>query len=168
MEFAERMENILNDKTCLVGVGNYYKTDDAAGLYLVDELKDSVSGNVSILNVEDIIEGYVFKIAENDSKNVILIDAVETTDGSMPGSVIFGRLADMDVLDSFSTHKLSLKLSGKILEEHGKITYLLGIAAEDIDFGTGLTPVVRESVDNLKDIIIKSLKRNQKEYIYEQ
>lgn len=167
MEFIDRMEQILSDKTCIVGMGNYYKSDDAAGLYLVDEIKDSISGNISILNVEDIIEGYVFKIAENDSKNVMIIDAVEATDGSIPGSVIFGRLEEMDILDSFSTHKLSLKLSGKILEEHGKNTYLLGIAAEDIDFGTGLTPVVRESVDILKDIIIKSLKRNQKEYVYE-
>ena len=86
------------------------------------------------MNVEDIIESYVFKIAELDCENVLIIDAVKST--TSPGSIIFGRLTKCgEALNDYSTHKLSLTLCGKILEESGKKTYLLGVEAGDTDFG---------------------------------
>ncbi len=170
MESVSRIKELLNDKTCIVGMGNYLRKDDAVGLYIVDEVRDSKSAiSKNTLNVEDVIESYVFRIADSDYENVLIIDAVSTGDSNTSsGSIIFGELNEYEeLINDFSTHKLSLKMCGRILEEHGKKAYLLGIVAADIDFGTGLTSEVRKSADVLKDLIIDVRNCEDKEYVYE-
>ncbi|MCU0848934.1 MAG: hydrogenase maturation protease [Spirochaetes bacterium] len=161
MEVLDKIESLLKDNTCLVGMGNYLRSDDAVGLYIVDELRDrEVPGNLSILNVEDVIESYVYKIAGLDCDNVVILDAVKAD--STIGSIVFGRLNDFEeLLSDYSTHKLSLKISGKILEEHNKQIYLLGIVADNLDYGTGISDEVKKSADLLKDFIIKSIASNK-------
>jgi hydrogenase maturation protease len=91
MSLVTDIMGVVKEKTCIVGMGNYLRKDDAVGLYLVDELQGMVTTDqVLLLNVEDIIESYVFKIAELDCENVLIIDAVKST--TSPGSIIFGRL----------------------------------------------------------------------------
>jgi hydrogenase 3 maturation protease len=168
MSLVTDIMGVVKEKTCIVGMGNYLRKDDAVGLYLVDQLQSRVSSDqVLLLNVEDIIESYVFKIAELDCENVLIIDAVRST--TSPGSIIFGRLAKCgDALNDYSTHQLSLTLCGKILEESGKKTYLLGVEAGDTDFGRGLSEDVKQSADLLKDIIIEIISSNNNEYVYKQ
>jgi hydrogenase 3 maturation protease len=168
MSLVTDIMGVVKEKTCIVGMGNYLRKDDAVGLYLVDELKDTIhSEKVLLLNVEDVIENYVFKIADLDCDNVLIIDAVRST--TTPGSIVFGRLTKCDeVLDDYSTHKLSLALCGKILEECGKKTYLLGVEAGDTDFGHGLSEDVQRSADILKDIMIEIIGSNNNEYVYKQ
>jgi len=162
MDFISQIDEIMGSKTCIVGMGNYYKTDDAVGLYIVDRRKEAVeSETLTVLNVEDVIESYVFKIAGMDCDNVIIVDAVQA-EGER-GSVIFGRINDMGMFEGmFSTHKLSLSISGKILEENNKSTYLLGIIADDIDFGIGLSDDVKKSADTVTDLLLKSINCSQK------
>ncbi|MCP4129563.1 MAG: hydrogenase maturation protease [bacterium] len=170
MDLISRLEQVLDTNPCVVGMGNYLRNDDAVGLYIVDGIEKALHpGKHLIMNVEDIIESYVFKIAELDCDTVIIIDAVSTVrQGVAAGSVLFGKLNEFnELIGDFSTHKLALRMSGKILEEHGKNTYLLGIVAEDIDFGTELTPEVRKSADSIRDFIIESLRCEQKENVYE-
>jgi hydrogenase maturation protease len=168
MSLVTDIMEVVKDKTCIVGMGNYLRKDDAVGLYLVDELQSKVSSDqLLLLNVEDIIESYVFKIAELDCANVLIIDAVKST--TSPGSIIFGRLTKCgEALNDYSTHKLSLTLCGKILEESGKKTYLLGVEAADTDFGQGLSEDVKQSADLLKDIILEIISSNNREYVYKQ
>lgn len=162
MDFISQIEEIMQDRTCLVGMGNYYKSDDAVGLYIIDQLKENIqSDTLHIINVEDIIESYVFKIAEMDCDNVVIVDAVQAE--TERGSVVFGRLKEMDELaGSFSTHKLSLSISGKIFEEYNKNAYLLGIVTDDVDFGIGLSDDIKRSADTVKDLLLKSINCSQK------
>lgn len=166
MDVMSELGRLLKMKTCLVGVGNYLKNDDALGLYIIDEIEKHVScDHITLMNVEDVIESYVFRIAGLDCENVILIDAVQS--GHTAGSVIFGKLDDFQSLaDNFSTHKLSLKMSGKILQKQGKNVYLLGVVPEDIEFGNEISPEIKKSADILKDFIIDSLNCKLKEKVY--
>jgi hydrogenase maturation protease len=168
MSLVTDIMGVVKGKTCIVGMGNYLRKDDAVGLYLVDELQGRVAPDqVLLLNVEDIIESFVFKIAELDCENVLIVDAVRST--TSPGSIIFGRLTKCgEALNDYSTHQLSLTLCGKILEESGKKTYLLGVEAADTDFGSGLSHDVKQSADLLKDIIIEIISSNNNEYVYKQ
>ncbi len=168
MNIVTDIAKVMREKTCIVGIGNYIRKDDAVGLYLADSLRESLgSGDVEIVNAEDIIESYVFEIAEKPCENVVVVDALSSQ--SEPGSVVFGRLLEFDeVLHDFSTHKLSLKLAGKIWEEKGKKVYLLGIEAADLDYGKGLTDTVKKSADMLKDIVVSTIISTRKEYVYEQ
>jgi len=157
MEFMRDIENIMSGKACVVGMGNYYRCDDAVGLYVVDTMTGNVSSErISIINVEDVLESYLFKIAELNCDKVLIIDAVQTESPS--GSVIFGKIDDLDdVIQNTSTHKLSLKLCGNILEQYNKETYLLGIEADTTDFGVGISQEVRKSADMIVDLLVRAI-----------
>ncbi|OHD63966.1 MAG: hypothetical protein A2176_15105 [Spirochaetes bacterium RBG_13_51_14] len=148
-------------------MGNYLRSDDAAGLYVVDGILSCIaSDHVTVMNVEDVLENHVFRIAEGDFDTVIIIDAVQS--GGKVGSVLFGRLNEFDeIIGNFSTHKLSLILSGKILAEHGKETWLMGIEVRDTDFGTGLSEEVEKSARLIRDIVLTYINRDRKELVYE-
>ena len=142
----------MSEKTCLVGMGNLYRKDDAAGVYIVEGVRKKVEENrPRTLVVEDVLEAYVFKLAELDCENIVIVDAIEADEE--PGTVVFGSLSEFsELLNNYSTHKLALELCGKIFKEHKKETYLLGIVAGDIDFGQEMTSQVRESADMLREI----------------
>ena len=101
MDVMRELGRLLGMKTCLVGVGNYLRNDDAIGLYIVDEIEKNISSDhITLMNVEDIIESYVFKIASLDCENVIIVDAVDT--GHESGSLIFGEMDEFGSLaDNF-------------------------------------------------------------------
>ncbi len=147
----------LSGNCCLVGMGNYLKSDDAVGLYIIESIKKAIGDRDSILNVEDVIEAYVFKIAELDCSNIIVIDAVKAP--AETGSIIFGKLEEeFDELGgTLSTHKLALKMSGRIFNDHNKVTYLLGVVVDNTDFGAELSQTVRQSADVLIKLIIDAL-----------
>ncbi len=158
------LKRILRERTCIVGMGNYYRNDDAAGLRVVDLIKDEITAcNIKVLNVEDVLESYIFKIAETKPENVLLVDAVETE--GAPGSIIFAEIGDVDgISNEFSTHKLSVELSAKILREMGIKTWVIGIVPENTDFGRELNRDVRESTDLIKDLIINTTNVKEKEF----
>ncbi|MBN1533541.1 MAG: hydrogenase maturation protease [Spirochaetes bacterium] len=166
MDILSHIRDVVSEKACVVGVGNYYRRDDAVGLYIAQQLKEQADPErCVVINAEDVIESYVFSIADSDCKNVILVDAV-SADGE-PGSVLFGRLDEFeDFQYGVTTHKLAFGLCGRILEDRGKRTYLLGIVPQDIDFGQGLTEAVEKSAAIIKEHIIESLKY-RKESLHE-
>jgi hydrogenase maturation protease len=153
MSLVNQLSELLSEKTCIVGMGNYYRNDDVAGLKIVDSLKNRITAkHIKIMNVEDVLESYVFPIAGQDCKNVLIIDAVNVN--SAPGSILFAGMDELDELNnSFSSHKISLEAAGRIFKEYGKKTYLLGIAVENIDFGTGISAEVRKSISLLSDLL---------------
>ena len=167
MEFVTAIERLAREKTCFVGMGNYFKRDDAVGLYIVDGIRDRLgAGPVTALNVEDVIENYVFSIARGEADNVVIVDAVQA--GGEEGSVIFTSLDEFNEMNgNYSTHKMALFLSGKVLAEHKKKTWLLGVEVCDIDFGEGLSDKVKQSADYLRDILLSYINCDQKELVYE-
>ncbi len=168
MDFTGEIARLLGEKTCIVAVGNSIRRDDGVGLYLAEEIEKCAGAErVDIVHAEDIIESYVFEIANRDCANVLIMDAVQTA--GEPGTLVFGPMDELKTLVSnYSTHKLSLTLACKIWRERGKKAYLLGIEAADVDFGVGLTQTVKKSADAIKDIIIETLHSTRKEYVYEQ
>ena len=155
------IKNVIGGNCCLIGMGNYLKSDDAVGLYIIESVKKAAGDNCLLFNVEDVIESYVFKIAELDCDSVVVIDAVKAQ--AETGSILFGALDEEfeELSGTLSTHKLALKMSGKIFTEHNKETYLLGVVVDNIDFGSELSPEVRESADVLIKIIIDALNCNK-------
>jgi len=167
MDFIPVIERLAREKTCFVGMGNALMRDDAVGLHIVDGIKDRVqSACVTVLNVEDVIENYVYRIADSDCDNVVIIDAMQS--GAETGSVLFCKINELDeVMNNFSTHKLSLILSGKVLEKHDKEVWFMGIEARDVDFGTGLSDEVKKSADIIRDLLLTYINCDHKELVYE-
>lgn len=157
MDLLSEIKSVLSGRCCIVGMGNLLKNDDAVGLFVIESVKRAVGENQMLLNVEDVIEAYVYKIAELDCDSVVVIDAVKAE--AETGSIVFGKLDDeFDAIGgTLSTHKLALKMSGRIFAGNNKETYLLGVVVDNIDFGVELTPSVRESAEILIQIIIEAL-----------
>ncbi len=156
------MENILKEGACLVGMGNPYRSDDAVGTVIAERIaKAAPADSIQVINVEDVLESYIFRITESHHDNIILVDAIQT--GSEAGAVIFGELSLLDeMIKNISTHKLSLQLCDQILRDYRKRAFLLGIEAEDIDFGTRLTGHVSRTADIVTEFIMNILQSSPK------
>ena len=164
MEIISEIEEIIQKRTCIVGMGNYLRGDDSAGLYIIDHIQDKIQSDlVALLNVEEVLENYIFKIINSNFENVLLIDAVKST--LSPGAVLFGELSEFDeIINNYSTHKLSLLVTERILERYKIKTYLLGITVADINFGAGISDTVKRSADILCDLLINTINERFSKY----
>ncbi|MBP7603428.1 MAG: hydrogenase maturation protease [Spirochaetes bacterium] len=160
MILVDDIRGALSRKACIVGVGNTLLGDDGAGVVLVEALRCGGAGaRVRLVNAEDIIESHAFEIAEGDWDTVVVVDAVRF--GGSPGDVMFGAFSETgDLLNDFSTHKLSLRLSESIWRRSGKETFLLGIEPGNVDFGEGLSEAVRKSAETLGGILLEAVKQH--------
>lgn len=147
---------VLREPTCLVGVGNPLRRDDGAGPWIVGAVREALAGSpLCAVDAQDVPENFVPGIARGDFRNVVFIDVVAAE--GLPGTVVFGPLGDFGEIESFTTHKLGLSLSGRYLEAAGKTTFLLGIVPADLDFGEGLTPEVGRAAASVRDLILRAI-----------
>jgi hydrogenase 3 maturation protease len=156
MQLALDLKRIFSESTCVVGVGNPLRNDDAIGAMIADRLGGDgpARDRVTVINVEDVIENYVFMIAASSATNVLLIDAVCGDGTAEPGSVVLGRLEDMEVgMGGLSTHKLTLSTAAGILRHHGKTVYLLGIVAANTDYGTHVSKEILDSAEIVINLV---------------
>ncbi len=157
-----RLEDVLADGACLVGVGNPWRRDDGVGPWLAESLAGS---GYTVFDAEDVLENHVYDIARADCRNVVIMDAVAAAGEA--GAVVFEPLDGLGEPAGLSTHKLALGLCGKILEAHGKRAYLLGIVPADLDFGRGLTPEVAKAASGVLERILRARAANHEEYLHE-
>jgi hydrogenase maturation protease len=145
-----RLEDILKEGACLVGIGNPMRRDDGVGVWLAERLEGA---SWPVFVVEDVPENFVADIARSEWRNVVFIDAVAAD--LEPGAIIFGDLTELGEQQGLSTHKLALSLCGRYLEAYGKRAFLLGIVPGDLDFGGGLTPEVERAAARVRDLILR-------------
>ena len=150
------LAELLREPTCLVGVGNPSRRDDGVGPWIAGAVRAAASGTrLSVVDAQDVPENFAPAIARTDCRNVVFVDAVAAE--GPPGAVVFGPLADLGEVESFSTHKLALSFCGKFLEAAGKRVFLLGIVPADLEFGEGLTPEVERAAVSLRDLILRAV-----------
>lgn len=165
--FAQELQQILTQPTCIVGVGNPLRNDDAVGALIAERLAPALAaaGRHTVINAEDVIENYCFSIADSAVSNVLVIDAVQGAmqgpmhgDGPEPGSLVLGRLEELEAASAgYSTHKLALSTAAGVLRHHGKDVWLLGIVAANTDYGTTVSPEILASAEALIDLVQRSV-----------
>lgn len=150
------LAGLLQEPTCLVGIGNPMRRDDGVGPRIVGAIRDAASGTkLRVIDAQDVPENFVHVIARADCRNVVFVDAVAAE--GVPGTIIFGPLADFAEAGNFSTHRLALSFSGRFLEAAGKRVFLLGVVPADLEFGAGLTAEVERAADSLRDFILGAI-----------
>lgn len=146
----------MNDSPVLIiGIGNEYRSDDAAGLLAARKIKTlGIQGfDVRENNGDgaDLIEKWTGR------NFVILIDAVLS--GSAPGTIHRFDLPGPELppeLFRFSTHLFSVNQAIYLSASLGKLParlVVIGIEAASFDAGTGLTPEVESAVNNIENIL---------------
>ncbi len=153
MKAMDLLRTVLQEETCLVGIGNRLRADDGFGPYVVESLKkERILPEADLMVVEDVPENFAFPISKKKTKNIVFIDAVFMD--ALPGTVIFGSLAELeDVSQIASTHKLSLRLTARVIEETGKKVFLLGIVPFSTEFGKPLSKEIKKIADDIVGLI---------------
>ncbi|MDZ7364038.1 MAG: hydrogenase maturation protease [candidate division KSB1 bacterium] len=131
----------------VIGLGNEYRRDDAAGLIVARRLRERVPNEINI--IEQSGEGAVLMEAWKKARRVIIIDAVHS--GAAPGS-IFRFEAHAQPLPTkffhYSTHAFSVAEAielARALKQLPSCLIVYGIEGKNFAAGVGLSAEVEKS-----------------------
>jgi hydrogenase maturation protease len=146
-------------RVVVIGVGNLYRRDDAAGLVVARRLRQMVPAHVTVLGHEG--EPTTLLETWKDAQVVVVIDAVFS--GTEAGTI--HRLdaqasAIPQELFRYSTHAVSVAEAIELARALGQLPPKLlvyGIEGKDFGAGLGLSPEVEGRVDELVERVLREL-----------
>ena len=153
------MESDGRASTLVIGVGNWYRSDDAAGLVVARNLK--AMNLPGVLVREESGEGAALMEAWKDAVNVIIVDAASS--GSPPGTIHKLDPHVQSIPSSFfhySSHAFSVAEAIELARVLGQLPQrLLIYAIEGKDFSAGvrLSTEVQGATDEVTGLIARQL-----------
>ena len=154
-------------KTLLIGMGNPIVTDDAVGIMLAHDVGAALGPRPDVdvieecciggLNLLDLVAGY---------DRLIALDSIKTRDG-VPGTWYRFDATDLretmnlrNVHDAnFATAMELGRTVGMRLPDNGDIHIIAVEIDDNINFGEGLSPLLKAAYDELRDEIIAEVRR---------
>ena len=147
----------------VIGIGNAFRADDAAGLEVARELarRPAATASPGIMIAES--HGEPFSLLEqmHGFNRVVLVDAIDA--GLLPGTVRRYDVSDqaLPALSlGTSTHALGLGEAIELARSLGRLpstTLVFGIQAGIFDTSTRLSAAVRRAVVETADLILAEL-----------
>lgn len=137
----------------MVGIGNEFNGDDAAGVLVVRTLQEKLSESDCVLLIEGgtAPENTTGRLRRFRPDLVLMIDSAEMAQPA--GWVMLVEMESVDGL-SASTHTLPPSVLAKFLQsELGCRVVLLGIQPATLDFDAPLSPAVKESVRSVSRVL---------------
>ena len=159
LDLYKQIQRCFHGSVCLMGLGNTDYSDDGFGVCLADaitrrlEPNEVDSSDFMVVNAGVMPERLIGSITEKNFDHLLFLDAVEF--GEVPGSVLFLNAEGIaNRFPQISTHKISLSLMAKWVEESAKTrTWLLGVQPASIKAAHGLTPALQTTLTILDDLI---------------
>lgn len=145
----------------IVGVGNPYRGDDAAGLIAVQRVRQRKPGVRVVEWTGDLVE--MFDAVAPES-SVIIVDAVLT--GAAPGTVLRWDASARPLPERgmrASTHAFSVSTAIELARAIGRLpasVVLYGIEGVTFDEGAGMSPQVSASIDQVVESVIEEAGRH--------
>jgi hydrogenase maturation protease HycI len=141
-------------KLAVVGIGNEFNGDDAAGVLIARRLTTRLSNrnDLKVFDGGQALENITGALIRFKPDILLFIDAVSI--GDQPGSI---QLLDWRSSTGFtaSTHSLPLSMVVEyILHEHKCQVYLLGIQIKDTTVGSSISTEVNSSIKQIVSTII--------------
>ncbi len=151
-DLREQLQQLLQGRVCLMGLGNLDYGDDGFGVRLAEELK-STQGADNVVVAGTTPERFIGRAADEKLDRVIFLDAVDF--GGAPGSVVLLDSQEMAArFPQVSTHKLSLSLLARQIEANGRTrAWLLGVQPGSLRLGEPLSPAVRATLALLLELL---------------
>lgn len=125
-------------------IGNRDGGDDAVGPYIADKLKD----DFTVLDCGIVPENYTSVVKRHDTKNLIIIDAVEM--GLKPGAIRIVPKEKIGVMH-ISTHGIPISVLIGYLGQYVENILFIGIQPKTMS--GEMTYPVKKSGDKLVDFI---------------
>jgi hydrogenase maturation protease len=159
LDLREQLQQLLQGRVCLMGLGNVEYGDDAFGVRLAEELKSEGRTPKSEGNPSQVIlcgmtpERFIGLVTDEGFDHVVFLDAVEF--GGPPGSVVLLDSNEMAArFPQISTHKISLGLLARQVESNGQTrAWLLGVQPESLRQGEQLSPTVQATLELLLGLL---------------
>lgn len=145
----------------MIGVGNPYRGDDAAGLVAAERLRSRVRDGVSVLPCEQ--EPTRIIDAWGDAQAAVIVDAVRS--GSEPGTLHRVDASREPVLAHVfrsSTHAFGVGETIELARALGRLPeriVVYGVEGATFAAGVGLTPQVETAVDGVVEAVLRDLER---------
>ena len=149
-------------RTLIIGIGNEYRGDDAAGLVIARGLKRQTIADVTVL--EQSGEGAALMEAWEGADTVVLIDAVNS--GAEAGTIHRIEAHAQPVPQRFfrySTHAFSVAEAIELARALGELPRRLmvyGIEGKTFKAGNGLSDEVETAVRDVVERVIHELARS--------
>lgn len=137
--------------TLIIGLGNEYRRDDAAGLVIARRVREAAPESVGVL--EESGEGAALIESWQEADTVILIDAVHS--GAKPGTVHRLDAHERPIAKKFfrfSTHAFGVAEAVELARALGRLPPRLivyGVEGKTFEAGEGLSPEVEAAVEAL-------------------
>jgi len=146
-------------RVVVIGVGNPYRRDDAAGLVVAQRLRQKAPGHVTVIEQEG--ESTALLEVWKDARAVVLIDAVFS--GAEAGTIhrLDAQAAAIpQELFRYSTHAVSVAEAIELARALGQLPPKLvvyGIEGKNFGAGLGLSPEVEGKVAELTERVLREL-----------
>lgn len=137
-----------NDRVVILGIGSNLSGDDAAGIKVVEKIKEKKNLPKLLLVIGGTVpENFTSKVKDFKPTNILIIDAVDF--GEEPGTI---SLVDSDKIvgQKISSHRLPLSMLIEYLEgETAAKIDLIGIQPARTGLGETMSKPVKEAVNEL-------------------
>ncbi len=143
----------------VIGIGNQYRSDDAAGLHAARRVRELSPTGVDVVELDgeatDLIHAW------EDSDLVVVVDAV-SAEGT-PGSIVrfeVGVDPIPPVFDRYSTHLFGIGEAialGQALSRLPRRLIVYGILGEHFGWGEILSDSVEAAIDDLAKRVVEDL-----------
>jgi hydrogenase maturation protease len=149
-----------NARILVIGVGNEYRSDDAAGLVVARRLRQLSLGNVTVIEASG--EGTDLMESWKGADTVIIVDAASS--GAKPGTIhrIDARAQRIPRgLLRYSTHAFSVGEAVELARAMNRLPprmVVYGVEGERFDEGTVLSRAVQGSVGTVVELVLKQLR----------
>jgi hydrogenase maturation protease len=152
-DLRQHLEELLQGRVCLMGLGNVDCGDDGFGVRLAERLREAGMPDVIVAGTTP--EDYIGRIADRGFDRLIFLDAVEF--GASPGSVALLNAREISArYPQISTHKISLGVLAKWVRASSRTkVWLLGVQPESVRLGPTLTPTASATLDLLRTLLLE-------------
>ena len=147
-------------RVVIMGIGNRFWGDDGAGPELVSRLEekwearrlksDSSAGRFFV-DARETPEDWFIRVLDLKPETVIVVDAIDLQAES--GSIAILEPETLPESFCFSTHRMPLRSLLQLWGKNGSKTLVLAIQPETLEFGQGLSPRVKRSIDYLVELL---------------
>jgi len=149
-------------KTIVIGIGNEYRGDDAAGRLVARQMNGDTPPDVKVCECSG--ESATLMETWQGFDRVYLVDAVESR--QPPGSIHRIAAHEQELPRDFfhtSTHAFSLAEAielARALDQLPEQVFVYGIEGQWFEAGQKLTPAVKEAIPQVAEKIIEELKKD--------
>jgi hydrogenase maturation protease len=161
------MKRVKAEKSVLIlGIGNILHKDDGLGVYIINEIENSVKDLPEYVEIADGgVLGFDLLSLMSGREKIIIVDALKADDE--PGSIYkFPAKHLTDTGDKFSLHEMGVKKIIDMLALTGERPEIeiIGVVPEDIyTLEIGVSDSVKKSVPKVLELIMETAKFRKSE-----